>query len=157
MERLPTANRARGWSLRITGLVRKIAKQFCAAAFTVLVSRSLRTKGLVAKLRTQFCCSPMRPGWPANLRSANSPAARRNGFRGRDSARYNPYLSESDRLRAHCSGKPTGFALAGRDFALAKSLLALASWANPRTWCGKPGFLRSGNLRRKFPDRKKCA
>jgi hypothetical protein len=34
----------------------------------------------------------------------------RKGFRGRNSARYNPYLSESDRLRAHCSGKPTGFA-----------------------------------------------
>jgi hypothetical protein len=32
----------------------------------------------------------------------------RQGFRGRDSAHYNPYLSESDRLRAHCSGKPAG-------------------------------------------------
>jgi hypothetical protein len=51
----------------------KIAKRFCAAA-------GARARGLVAKLRMQFCCSPVRPGWPVNLRSANSPAARAQGI-----------------------------------------------------------------------------
>jgi hypothetical protein len=59
-----------------------------------------------------------------HIQSRCCPLGARKGFRGRDSARYNPYLSESDRPRAHCSGKPTG-----------------SAWALPRTWSGKPGFL----------------
>jgi hypothetical protein len=51
-------------------------------------------------------------------------SSERGAFRGRESAHYNLYLSESDRLRAHCSGNPF-LPLRGK-----------------KDWSGKPGFWR---------------